>query len=236
MEDRRHTESVAKRRAFDAPRLCAALIALLGWIALGIELAFTVSGAVAKHETVAEALVRFFSFFTIQTNLLLALIVTAACLRPNAAFFLTRPGVKAAAVVYIIVVGVVYAVLLSHLYHWKGSILFADSLLHKAIPVLYPLYWLAFVPKGQVRWSDPVRWLLFPVLYFAYTLARGAVVGAYPYPFLDVNTLGYPQVFINACGLLAVFLVLGVAVAALVHALARRKSRRGGLLGSAADF
>jgi hypothetical protein len=38
----------------------------------------------SKGDPLAPALVRYFSFFTIETNLLLALVLTASCLRPDA--------------------------------------------------------------------------------------------------------------------------------------------------------
>ncbi len=223
-------------RAAEFTRVCAGVLAGLGWTALGIELTFTISGALGTGGPLAPALVRYFSFFTIETNLLLALVLTTSCLRPNADSFFLRPGVRTAAVVYIIMVGAVYALLLSNLYHWTGLMLVADHILHVALPILYPLYWLAFVEKGQIRWTYPLIWMFFPIIYFIYILLRGAVSNAYPYPFLDVGKLGYNQVVLNALGLMAALLALGLVVAAIDHALAAQKRRSGGALGSAADF
>jgi hypothetical protein len=222
--------------AVDAPRTCAGVLAILGWTALGIELAFTVSGALGKGDPLAPALIRYFSFFTILTNLLLALVLTTSCLRPNADSFFLRPGVRTGALVYIIMVGAVYALLLSNLYHWTGFMLIADRILHVALPILYPLYWLACVEKGRLKWTYPFVWLFFPIIYFIYILLRGAITNSYPYPFLDVAKLGYDRVILNGLGLLAALLALGVVVAALDHALAVQKRRSGGALGSAADF
>jgi hypothetical protein len=218
------------------PRLCAGVLAILGWTALGIELAFTISSALAKGDPLAPAIIRYFRFFTIETNLLLALVLTASCLRPNADSFFLRAGVRSGALVYIIMVGVVYALLLSNLYHWTGFVLIADSILHVALPILYPLYWLAFIEKGRVNWTYPLIWLIFPILYFVYILLRGVISNAYPYPFLDVAKLGYDQVILNALGLMAAQLALGLLVAAIDHALCAQKRRSGGALGSAADF
>ena len=233
----REPETVSSpAQAADFPRVCAGALAGLGWTALGIELTFTISGALGTGDPLAPALVRYFSFFTIETNLLLALVITTSCLRPGADSFFLRPGVRTAAVVYIIMVGAVYALLLSNLYHWTGLMLVADHILHVALPILYPLYWLAFVEKGQIRWTYPLIWMFFPIIYFIYILLRGAVSNAYPYPFLDVGKLGYNQVILNALGLMAALLALGLVVAAIDHALAAQKRRSGGALGSAADF
>jgi hypothetical protein len=69
----------------------------------------------------------------------------------EASSFFLRPGVRTAAVVYIIMVGAVYAILLSNLYHWTGLMLVANRILHVALPILYPLYWLAFIETGRVK-------------------------------------------------------------------------------------
>jgi hypothetical protein len=58
---------------------------------------------------------------------------------------------------------------------------------------------------SAVLWS-----LLFPVLWLAYTLVRGAIWKWYPYPFLDVSSHGYARVVVNA---LVVAVVFGVVAA-----------------------
>ena len=46
------------------------------------------------------------------------------------------------------------------------------------------------------------------------TLWRGALSGSYPYPFIDVNTLGYLRVAVNASLLLVGFLgLMGLFIA-----------------------
>ena len=56
-----------------------------------------------------------------------------------------------------------------------------------------------------------VLWLslVFPVAWCIFTLIRGALVGWYPYHFIDVGELGYAKVGVN-CLWVAV-LYLGVA-------------------------
>jgi hypothetical protein len=210
-------------------RGCAAVIAGLGWFGMGVQLYFDIQDALVKDLPVAGHLIDYFSFFTIETNLLIALGLTIFCARPQAEQFLTRPSVKSALVVYIIIVGVVYAVLLRNLWHPQGVRLLADMVLHDAIPFLYPFYWLAFLPKGSLRWSDPVWWLVFPVLYFLYSMLRGAAFGIYLYPFFDVAQLGFARVSMNGIGLLAGFFGLGVILTAIDHALASDDRGRRGL-------
>jgi hypothetical protein len=210
-------------------RRCAAVIAGLGWFGVGVQLYFNILDALVKDLSIPANLIKYFSFFTIETNLLVAVVLTIFCARPQAEQFLTRPSVKSALVVYIIIVGVVYAVLLRNLWHPHGLQLLADVVLHDAIPVLYPLYWLAFLPKGSLRWSDPAWWLVYPVLYFLYSMLRGAAFGTYLYPFFDAAQLGVAQVWVNGIVLLAVFIWLGVGLTAIDHALASEDPGRRGL-------
>jgi hypothetical protein len=216
-------------------RRCAAVIAGLGWFGLSVQLYFNINWALVKDLSIPATLINYFSYFTIETNLLVALMLTIFCAWPQAGQFLTRPSVKSALVVYIIIVGVVYAVLLRNLWHPQGVQLLADIVLHDAIPFLYPLYWLTFLPKGSLRWSDPAWWLVYPVLYFLYSMLRGAAFGTYLYPFFDVAHLGFARVAMNGIGLLAGFFGLGVILTAIDHALASGESGRSGL-GSAAEL
>jgi hypothetical protein len=214
---------------FYGQRRCAAVIAGLGWFGLSVQLYFNIQDALVKDLSIPANLINYFSYFTIETNLLVALVLTIFCARPQAAQLLTTPSVKSALVVYIIIVGVVYAVLLRNLWHPHGVRLLADVVLHDAIPFLYPFYWLAFLPKGSLRWSDPAWWLVYPVLYFLYSMLRGAAFGIYLYPFFDVAQLGFARVTMNGSLLLASFFGLGVIVTAIDHALASGESGRSGL-------
>jgi hypothetical protein len=72
-----------------------------------------------------------------------------------------------------------------------------------------------YVPKGTLRPRHMALWLLYPLLYFAYALLRGHVLAAYPYPFIDVDKLGYPQVLLNAGGLLVGFVTIALVVMGL---------------------
>jgi hypothetical protein len=51
-----------------------------------------------------------------------------------------------------------------------------------------------------------------PLAYFPYALARGALDGRYPYPFIDVGTLGWARVLGNAAAIAAAFLIAGYAL------------------------
>ncbi|MGH6838451.1 MAG: Pr6Pr family membrane protein [Methylocella sp.] len=216
-------------------RRCAAIIAGLGWFALCVSLYFDVHGAVVKNLSIPVILINFFSYFTTETVLLITLALTIFCTRPQAEQFLTRPSVQSALAVYIIVVGGVYAVLLRNLWHPHGLQILTNFVLHDAMPVLYPMYWLVLLPKGRLRWSAPAWWVVYPVLYFLYSMLRGATDGTYLYPFIDASQLGVVRAWVNGTLLLAVFFCLGIVLTAIDHALASVESGRRGL-GRAAEL
>lgn len=193
-----------------AVRLYRTAAALAGWLAVGLQyytLVHDKTGAAFTSETIF-----FVSFFTIWTNVLVATAMTFTGLAPlsRPGRFFDRPGVRTALCVYIIIVAVIYHWLLSDLWNPKGLQLFADRLLHTAVPILFVLDWLIIVPKGRLSFAAVPLWLVIPLIYMAYTLVRGAAVAEYPYPFIDVVRLGYPTVILNIVGLSGVFIGVGV--------------------------
>lgn len=225
----------ATLKPLNLQRSGAVLIACMAWFGVEVQLHFNIEDALIKKESIAAHVIAFFSYFTVETNILVALALTIFLLQPQAERFLTGPSVTSAIVVYVIVVGVVYEWLLRHLWHPYGMRLFADMLLHDAVPFLYSLYWLLFLPKGSLRWSDPANWLIYPILFFFYTMFRGAACGIYPYPFINAAELGLARVSVNTTVLLAVFFGLGIALIAIDHALGSGERGRSGL-GSAAEL
>jgi hypothetical protein len=197
-------------------RVYAAVGATLGWFALVLQLYLML---VRDPAAMLGVVITYFSFFTILTNLLVALVFTAAALRPRAAWgkWLLRPSVQASTAVYIAIVGMVYQLLLRHLWNPQGAQWVADVLLHSIIPVGYVLYWWLFAPRDDLSWKNAIGWLVYPGGYLVYTLARGAVSGLYPYPFVDVTALGYGGVLARSAGLMLVFLGMGMLVVAIAH-------------------
>lgn len=210
------------RRAFLIVAVC------LAWFALAAQLYLLVARTIAEGGSVATGLVRYFSYFTILTNLLVAVVISSQML-PSAgrlSDFFRRPGVQAATLAYILVVGVTYSLLLRQLWQPEGLQRVVDGLLHDALPLLYALYWLLWAPKGGLRWRQIPAWLAFPLAYLAWSLLRGALTGTYPYPFLDVAKIGHSGVARSSIVLLVVFAALGTMIVGVDQFLARRRVRR----------
>lgn len=188
------------------PRLAAAVVALAAWVGLAIQFDATFG----TTGSVGETLWILLRFFTVLTNLAVALLFSAIALGIDA-----PPSLLAGVTLAIVLVGVIYMLLLRGLLELSGGALLADAILHKLVPLLVPLYWLAFAAKGQLRWRDPLIWSLFPLAYLGYALVRGSAEGRYAYPFIDVADLGGTQVAINAVFIALGFIAFGLAVVAL---------------------
>jgi hypothetical protein len=116
---------------------------------------------------------------------------------------------------YIAITGVVFALLLSGLQEALDTHTpWMDFVVHKLTPVVLVADWLVDPPRHRLRFRVAALWLVYPLLWFAYTLIRGARVGWYPYPFVDVAAHGYGRVFVNAA-----VLVVGFAGAAFALVL-----------------
>ena len=200
------------------PRIAAALIALVCWLALAVQFRATLG----QTGSVAETLWILLRFFTVLTNLLVGVVMSGIAL---GSLRFASPRLLGFVTLAILLVGIVYMTLLRGLLELSGGALLADMLLHKVTPVLVPLYWLAFVRKGGLGRRDPLIWCLFPLAYFAYALVRGAIEGRYAYPFIDLASLGPARVALNALLIAAAFLAAGFAFVWLDGRLARRAAR-----------
>ena len=199
-----------------------AVFAVVGWAALGLQYGLMISGQPAAE--VATRTLNFFSFFTILTNLLVAVALTlpviGAGTRPGR--WASSEGLRAGVTMYAVVVGLVYHFLLHATWNPQGWSYVANIALHYIMPVAILIDWLAFTPNGRLRWIDAGKWLAFPLIYGGWTLLHGALGGWYPYWFIDAGELGLGRTLMNFGGLLAFFGVIGLIVVAIDRTLGRR--------------
>jgi hypothetical protein len=197
-----------------ARRLPALLLAVLSWFALLLQLGILLRAAIVHHSGVSQAIVTYLGYFTILSNLFVALVGTAGAMSrsPSAPAPLYRPQLVGCATTAIVLVGLTYHALLRELWDPTGTQWLADVLLHYVVPLTALLHWFVYPGRNELPWRAPLLWCLYPVLYFVFMLVRGALTDVYPYPFVDVTALGYLRVLANAVALLAAFTVLGFAV------------------------
>ncbi len=189
-------------------RILIAGVALAALLGLGLQFGITLGRNVAFG--ILAGIGDFLSFFTIQTHIVLLLVAAATATRwPG---ILTRPGVQAAAALYIFVVMLIYHAILRGQWDPQGLVWFATTMLHYIVPLLYLFWWVAYADKTHLTPDLPVKWLGFPVAFLLLSLGRGAITGWYPYSFLDVAEIGYPLALRNAAMIAGVFLLAGYAL------------------------
>ncbi len=156
---------------------------------------------------IGETTIRFFSFFTILTNLIVALYFTLISFQKKnkESAIRNNPGALTAITVYITIVGFVYQIILRHIWNPQGLQMVVDELLHTAIPIMVIIYWYLYINGSSVLYSQIPKWLLYPFVYLTYILLRGHFSNFYPYPFVDVAKLGIYKVLLNSILLVALF-------------------------------
>ena len=182
------------------------LFALIGWFAVIAQYYLMIENRVAS---ITETTIRFFSFFTILTNSLVAFYFTMQFLGKAHRFF-NKPGVLTAITIYITVVCLVYQIVLRHIWQPTGLQKLVDELLHTIIPVLVIIFWYLYENKSAIKYSQILKWLIYPLLYLIYILIRGGVSGFYPYPFVNISELGLEKVLLNSALLLLGFFAVSI--------------------------
>lgn len=211
--------------------LTAAYRLLVALLAAGAVLVATLLGSPAQV----------LSHFAVQSAVLLALVMLASARRTRRPL----PGaLTGAALLYVITASLTHHILLADTAPrfsmtntsagagWLEP--FAAHTLHTVLPVAAVLDWLLLSPPARTHLRQTATWLLYPLAYLAFVLARGALLpgspARYPHPFLDVARHGYRSVLANALLLGLACYALAVLLVALDHVRpnpVRRPSKTG---------
>jgi hypothetical protein len=198
--------------------------ATLSWSALLLQLYLSIRMSLANGGGIAHGVWMYFAFFTILTNMLVAGVTTLPLVAPASRIGIrcARADTIAGVAANIALVGVAYNLLLRHVWNPQGLQLLGDILLHDVVPIAFViLAWLWAGDTAQA-WRGRVRWAAWPIAYFIYAMGRGVATDFYPYPFVNLHTLGAVRVLVNAIGILA-----GYFAIALLLTLAERIRPRG---------
>lgn len=157
--------------------------------------------------------VNFFSYFTILSNSVAGLFLIGLALVPGRSRPRLGEWLRGAMTVYLATTGIVYAVLLD-----TGelglTLPWVNAVLHRVIPIVLLVDWLVVRPQRRVDYGKALAWIGIPMLYLVYSFVRGAVVGWYPYPFLQPAEVGgVVGMLIHILGI-----AVGIAVASLLVA------------------
>ena len=183
----------------------------------------TILGNIAGGiDTPLERFLDWITYFTILSNILVAVVVTLLAVRPG--LFIRQDGVgvlwrtlRLDGLLMITITGIVYNLLLAT-GGKSGWDLVSNTMLHMVTPLVTLIVWIIAGPRGLVTARVIGLSLLLPLLWAAFALIRGGIVGAYPYPFLDVSSNGPASVltFILAIVIVAVclaFVLMGIDAA-----------------------
>lgn len=207
-----------------AARIWYGAIAVVVAIALVIQIVLILTGGQDANSganatgPIGTRLVRLFSFFTIQSNLFV--LGTSIALVMN----IHRDGklwrvLRFDALLGIIITGLVYETVLAQLVHPQGWALVATIGFHYISPWATLIGWLLFGPRPRATWATTALAFIWPLLWLVYTFIHGAVTGWYPYPFLDVDTIGFADSVRNSGIVLLIGIVIAVILTLLDHHL-----------------
>lgn len=201
------------------PRLLFGLNALAAWSGIVLQLVITGSdmyrytstdpNLLGNNTSAVGRLIDMFSYFTILSNLTVAIVMTILALRPRTSGRVFKV-LRLDALVMITITGLLYALLLAASANNQGLQSVASAIEHDIVPILTVVVWLLVGPRDWIRlWMIPAS-LILPLAWAAYTLVRGAVINAYPYPFLNVAKYGLSSVVITILEIAVVGIVFGL--------------------------
>jgi hypothetical protein len=153
----------------------------------------------------------YFSYFTIDSNLIAMALLVVGVARWRST---NSPGMdvlRGAGVVYMSVTGVVFTLLLSGV-DVDTQLKWVNTVVHELMPLVILADWLIAPPVSRLTIRQGALWLLFPLVWIIYTLIRGAASNWYPYPFLNPANGGYLSVTLYCVGILVFMLVVCAAV------------------------
>ena len=186
-------------------------------IVRALSILVVLAAIVAQAKVLADAgsfdATRFFAFFTIQSNLVGVAAFSWLVARPDAPRTRGVELLRAGAAVYLTVTFFVVIVLLSGV-DVQLQLVWVDIVLHKIFPVIVVLDWLLDPPHVRLAMRDIGVLIVYPLVWTALTMIRGAVDPAhwYPYPFLDPKNGGYGQVLITAVAVTIGFVAISAAI------------------------
>ncbi|WP_432570669.1 Pr6Pr family membrane protein [Kineococcus sp. SYSU DK005] len=200
-------------RTATASRAWHAALALVVGAALALQVVLLLRGGADA----GPALVRLFSFFTIQSNVLVLAAALSLALRPDR----DGPGwrvLRLDALLGITITGVVYATVLAPGVRLSGVDWWINTAVHYVSPVAAVLGWLLFGPRPRLDRRTVLLAFAWPLAWIAWTFAHGAATGWYPYGFLDAGAIGLPAALAGT----GVVLAGGVVVALVLRVLEPR--------------
>ena len=160
-----------------------------------------------------------YKYYTMQTNLFVAIWLTLAAfafLFPTLQEKLTG-FLRGAITLYITITFLVFAIMLSSIYHPTGIDAFTNISSHYIVPILFIIDWLLTEKETEYKWLLLAYWIIYPILYLIFAIIHGTIYGNYLYFFLDISELGLGWFFASVGILIVAFLSLASMYIGLNH-------------------
>ncbi|MBS1621470.1 MAG: Pr6Pr family membrane protein [Bacteroidetes bacterium] len=190
-------------------RIISLVVSISTIFAVVIQYKLMLSNSV---QPVFETNIRFFSYFTILTNSLVAAYFTNLAY----SFFKAKEehhyrfSTLTAITVYITIVGLVYQIILRQTWHPEGMQKIVDEMLHSINPLLVILFWFLNSKGKSLKYNQLWKWLIYPLVYLGFVLIRGHFSNFYPYPFLNLTTLNPKSIAINCLLMTFLFILISL--------------------------
>ena len=186
-------------------------------------------------EGIDTPLERFFdwiTYFTIWSNITVAVVMVVLFLKPDLFQRTDRVGflwrtLRLDSLIMIIVTGIVFNLLLAS--QKSGIDAVSNAMVHIICPIATFLVWLVAGPRGLIAIKTIPASLILPIIWLVFALIRGQIIGAYPYPFLDVATKGMASVLQFVVAIVVFAIILGLilfAIDALIRKIMGRSTAK----------
>lgn len=194
---------------------------IIGLAALILQFSLSIPLRIGNGDNIFGALIFFFTFFTILSNIMLVLVYASDLWPRESMSWFRSPVTRGMTVAAITLVCLFYHFVLASTWNPEGWFKVADISLHYVTPIFFVVWWVLFVWHGKLKFADIPVMLLPPIIWLVVAMVRGAILNEYPYPVLEAHKLGYGQVTINILVILAGFSLLCALFVAIDKALAR---------------
>lgn len=194
------------------------LLAIIGWITLAYRIYLKITTSSLPF---IEAIVEFFSYFTVLTNLLVTIYCTLQLIsidRQKQTNIFLKKETLTALTVFILLVGMVYHLVLKSLWKPEGLLMITDEIYHTFVPLGTLFLWIFSTNNKLSNLKYLFSWLLYPALYLTFVLIRGSFSNFYPYPFINVAELGIEKVMLNS-----LYLLIGMSLLFLIFYFIEKK-------------
>ncbi len=170
-------------------------------------------------------IINYYSYFTTLSIVLTTVtFLYMGLTKRERAAKLNIDAARGAIVIYMLISGIVYAILLAG-FPDATRVLWVDFVLHKLMPAAVTIGWILYPPHRYLNLKYILTWLIFPSIYVMYTLVRGALDGWYPYYFLNPGVNGYIGVLNFSLKLVLVSTIISLFIIVIGNTLQSHKNR-----------